>query len=150
MPLKYHDDGESSLGPTITTLSLGAKATMKIRLKDKYFRGFTASKKLLDNDPVLVSCDKYKERKELKSKWEKKEITDGEYNKLRAELAGQGKRKEATPVINLDIQHGDLVVMHGANLQKYFEVRPLLPKIMTCRLSHSSTALSPMTSYVLR
>lgn len=35
--IKYHDDGEKGLGPRIATLSLGAPATMLLRLKAKYF-----------------------------------------------------------------------------------------------------------------
>lgn len=123
MSIGYHDDGESSLGPTIATLSLGAKATMKIRLKDKYFRGCTASKKLLTEDIVLPGCEKYDERKELKTKFANKEITEKEYNERRLAIIKSMKRREGSPVISMEIHHGDLVVMHGADMQKYYEVK---------------------------
>ena len=29
-----------------------------------------------------------------------------------------GRRKHASPVLNLDLKHGDMVVMHGKDLQK--------------------------------
>lgn len=35
--IKYHDDGEKGLGSRIATLSLGAAATMSLRVKTKYF-----------------------------------------------------------------------------------------------------------------
>ncbi|MCJ1232791.1 hypothetical protein MMC14_000745 [Varicellaria rhodocarpa] len=65
--MKYHDDGESSLGPTVATLSLGGRAQMSFRKKRKY-------------------CT--------------------EYNKA---------------LVNLTLLHGDITVMHGAEMQKYYE-----------------------------
>lgn len=43
--------------------------------------------------------------------------------------SAKGKSKEADPVLHLELQHGDLLVMHGANLQKYYEVCVLSPVI---------------------
>lgn len=37
--LKYHDDGEYGLGPTVATFSLGAPAEMRFRMKKKYWTG---------------------------------------------------------------------------------------------------------------
>jgi co-chaperonin GroES (HSP10) len=102
---------------------------MKIRLKDRYFR--ISAKSPID-DPVLVSCDRFEERKALEDKWRQGSYNNDKYNKARANLAvGHGGRGEASPVITMDVQHGDLVVMHGEHLQKYFEVRLLFPEIMT-------------------
>jgi len=39
--IKYHDDGEMGLGPTIATLNLGHSAMITIRMKQKYFQGCT-------------------------------------------------------------------------------------------------------------
>lgn len=36
---QYHDDGESGLGPTVSSFSLGAPAEMRFRLKGKYYSG---------------------------------------------------------------------------------------------------------------
>lgn len=38
--IKYHDDGETGLGPTVATYSLGSSAIMRFRLKKRYHRGF--------------------------------------------------------------------------------------------------------------
>jgi len=96
---------------------------MKVRLKDQYFRGRSKSNKLVTNDPVLVSCGKYEQRKALKDELDNGSITAEEYDQRRTEICRAITRREASPIINMEIQHGDFVVMHGADLQKYFEVR---------------------------
>lgn len=124
MPLtlsQYHDDGESSLGPTIATLSLGAKSTMYIRMKYKYYHGYSKAKRLLDDDPVLDGCKAHGERLKLKQSLAEQLITKREYGDARRALLQKGRNGEATPIIKLDLHHGDLVVMHGESLQKYFE-----------------------------
>ena len=119
---QFHDDGESSLGPTIATLSLGAKANMLIRMKYKYHNGASRAKKVLNDDPVLKGCQFEDERRELKDKFESGEITREEYEEQRKETFKQRKAGEAYPLIKMELNHGDLVVMHGENLQKYYEV----------------------------
>lgn len=121
--VKYHDDGESSLGPTIATLSIGGKARMVVRLKDKYYRGRTAGNKLIDDDPVMVSCEEYEQRMALKHEFDNGSITLEEYNQRRSQIYKTIRRREAHPIIELDIEHGDLVIQHGEDLQKYYEVR---------------------------
>ena len=41
------------------------------------------------------------------------------------------RRKKASPVLNLDLKHGDMVVMHGKELQRIYEVgvQPLQPTV---------------------
>ncbi|EAS30635.2 uncharacterized protein CIMG_11674 [Coccidioides immitis RS] len=120
MAINYHDDGEDTLGPTVATLSIGAPATMLIRMKGKYFRVPEPKKKnIAPNDLVLPGCAMEKERRELKMLYENEGITCAEYWDALARL--KSSRKEAKPMCSLDLHHGDMVVMHGANLQKYFE-----------------------------
>ncbi|QQK43144.1 Oxoglutarate/iron-dependent dioxygenase [Penicillium digitatum] len=127
MKIGFHDDGESSLGPTIATLSLGAKATMLVRMKYKYFNGSTrrADTKqlgtLLQDDPVLKDCLFEGERRTLKKEYDAGEIPQGEYDDSRRALSMGRKGKEAPVTIKMELHHGDLVVMHGENLQKYYE-----------------------------
>ncbi|ODM15422.1 hypothetical protein SI65_09025 [Aspergillus cristatus] len=122
MKIGYHDDGESSLGPTIATLSLGAAATMYIRMKYKYYHGFSKARKLLDDDPVLQGCRFESERRTLKEQFKTGEITKDAYDALRREvLFKHGRNGEASPIIKMVLNHGDLVVMHGEKLQKYYE-----------------------------
>jgi hypothetical protein len=90
---------------------------MKVRLKTKYYRG------LVEDDPVLVSCYKYEERMALKGEFDKGSITKDEYNERRIKICSTVKRGEAKPIIDMKLQHGDFVVMHGADVQTCFEVR---------------------------
>ncbi|KAK2809772.1 hypothetical protein FQN49_008589 [Arthroderma sp. PD_2] len=122
MSIGYHDDGESSLGPTIATLSLGAPATMLIRMKDEYYNGFRKRDKekvYLQHDPVIPGCVNEEARAELAQKFATGEITAEEYLAARQTLPTS--RREAPPVCTMALNHGDLVVMHGPNLQKYYE-----------------------------
>ncbi|KAJ5908332.1 Oxoglutarate/iron-dependent dioxygenase [Penicillium taxi] len=119
MKIGFHDDGESSLGPTITTLSLGSQATMEIRMKGKYYHGKTKSK-LLSDDVVLEGCRFEEERRELKGRVLAGETTQAEYDSERSILL-KARAGEAPSFIKMDLCHGDFVVMHGENLQKYYE-----------------------------
>ncbi|KAM5456260.1 hypothetical protein MaudCBS49596_001281 [Microsporum audouinii] len=122
MSIGYHDDGESSLGPTIATLSLGAPATMLVRMKDEYYNGFRKRDKekiYLQHDPVLPGCANEEARAELARKFHASEITAEEY--LTARQALPTSRREAPPLCTMALNHGDLAVMHGPDLQKYYE-----------------------------
>ncbi|KAE8383316.1 hypothetical protein BDV26DRAFT_287818 [Aspergillus bertholletiae] len=122
MKIGYHDDGETSLGPTIATLSLGARSTMQIRMKYKYYKGQSNRNVLLENDPVLPGCAFQSQRQALKTEQENGVITQSKYDKQRRELFKSDRSQcEAKPFIKLDLHHGDMVVMHGENLQKYYE-----------------------------
>lgn len=170
---QYHDDGEDSLGPTIASLSLGAPSTMKIRMKYKYYHGFTkTSHKLLDIDPVLPKCENYKKRLELKTNFYNPPGTEYKgppetregYEKWRVERYSKEKnpkekhqkcvdkykeawwasyqsipqkeRRESPPdLIKMELNHGDMVVMHGAKLQQYFEVCVSIV-IILCNADH--------------
>ncbi|KAJ9206360.1 hypothetical protein DTO027B5_717 [Paecilomyces variotii] len=119
MAIGFHDDGESSLGPTIATLSLGAKATMSIRMKYKYYYGCSKLKNLIAEDPVLDHCCQHDKRAILKDQRMRGEITEEAYAQQRRALID--KRREPPTFIKMSIHHGDFVVMHGENLQKYYE-----------------------------
>ncbi|KAL5339399.1 hypothetical protein BJX70DRAFT_397849 [Aspergillus crustosus] len=142
-----HDDGEDTLGPTIASISLGAPSTMAIRMKYNYYHGYTKTKnkkkKLIDNDPVIPLCENYQRRRELKDKLDQSmlqlEQTYGEdldkleeFKKEAMELYKEewfdayskkpDKAHEAPPaVIKMQLNHGDMMVMHGEGVQKYFE-----------------------------
>ncbi|KAE8329966.1 hypothetical protein BDV39DRAFT_213445 [Aspergillus sergii] len=122
MKIGYHDDGETSLGPTIATLSLGARSTMQIRMKSKYYKGQSNRNILLENDPVLPGCAFQLQRQAWKTEFEHGMITQTKYNKYRNEFFKNNRTQcEAKPCIKLDIHHGDMVVMHGESLQRYYE-----------------------------
>lgn len=96
-------------------------------MKDKYYNGCTASKKLVADDPILPGCAKYEEKKALEQEFKSGQIDQAEYAKRRAALVTSTKRRECPPMCVMELNHGDLVVMHGALLQKYFEVSSPFP-----------------------
>ncbi|EAW12643.1 putative Rho guanyl nucleotide exchange factor [Aspergillus clavatus NRRL 1] len=121
MRIGYHDDGESSLGPTIATLSLGAKSTMSIRMKYKYYNGISKTKTLLKEDPALAGSRMEAERRSLKTQFASGEIDQATYDRLRRQTLQKGRCSEAPVYIKMELNHGDLVVMHGEDLQRYYE-----------------------------
>ncbi|KAH7044033.1 hypothetical protein B0J12DRAFT_577991, partial [Macrophomina phaseolina] len=138
--IDYHDDGEYGLGPTIATLSLGAPASMKIRLKAKHHNGVSKGGAYVNRPPV-PGCFKYEVRKTAHDELERLKLEDDEAYRARlkslpSELGLQTKGN-AKDVLNMHLGHGDIVVMHGAKIQEYYEhaVEPVgkLRFALTCR-----------------
>lgn len=122
---QYHDDGEKDIGPTVATLSLGGEAEMFVRMKEKYFsaKKISADTKNSDMD-VLSGCQLYEERMKLKQAYETHDdeqisVALNEFNDKRKT---QFRSRLARPCLTMTLRHGDMVVMHGADIQKYFEV----------------------------
>ncbi|KAL2859081.1 hypothetical protein BJX68DRAFT_262593 [Aspergillus pseudodeflectus] len=144
MAINYHDDGEDTLGPTIASLSLGAMAHKSLRMKYKYYNGFTkGSRKLVRHDPVLEGCPNREWRLELKQKLDNEELTWAAYEaawwaKYR-ETKGSPAR-DAPPCIKTQLHHGDLVVMHGDGVQKFYEHQVELEKGGGAKLRFALTA----------
>lgn len=79
-------------------------------------------KRFLDKDPVPSGCAKFEERKALKERLEAgldQESWQREFNKLMADVP---PTKEPKEILQFPLRHGSVVVMHGANMQKYYEV----------------------------
>ncbi|KAJ5765376.1 hypothetical protein N7520_004935 [Penicillium odoratum] len=122
MKIGYHDDGENGLGPTIATLSLGASSTMSLRMKPKYYHGRSKSGVLPKDDIVLPGCRLEKRRLTLKKQFKKGTIDRDTYDRRRATAFQHENLTGEAPVsVVMNLHHGDLVVMHGENLQKYYE-----------------------------
>ncbi|KAK7511804.1 uncharacterized protein IWZ02DRAFT_385467, partial [Phyllosticta citriasiana] len=123
--IDYHDDGEKGLGPTIATLSLGSTSNMRIRMKSKHHNGATKSGAYVDLPP-LIGCLKYEERKAahdiLEQLRAEGELDAAKYRvkQLPKEL-GLKSKGNAKDVLNMFLRHGDIVIMHGAAIQQYFE-----------------------------
>ena len=122
--LQYHDDGEASLGPTVVSLSLGCPAKMKWRLKTKYWCGFKDKLRQHYDPllPILPGCRKPEERHKLNklAKTASKEDLDAA---AKIALAfGKGESRSPQVVLEMDLRHGDYMVMHGASMQLYYEV----------------------------
>jgi len=163
--IKYHDDGEEGLGPRIATLSLGAPATMSLRVKAKYFSQVSKSRPAIYTDEkplplaLLESCG-YVEAALKKVGNGKQPCNDTYATRLAAwaELQGLRRkgdmaafrarakdipkeldlhRREAKPLLEFHLTHGDIVIMEGEKVQKYLEhaVEPHghLRFALTCR-----------------
>lgn len=118
---QYHDDGESTLGPTIATLSLGSRAKMMIRMKAKYYFGIKKSGVYNHLAPVLPGCKMYEERLELSSLYGK--ISNEAFEEAKETLCKKLRLVGSPPpLLTMYIKHGDMIVMHGAEMQKYYEV----------------------------
>ncbi|KAI8938200.1 hypothetical protein NX059_005861 [Plenodomus lindquistii] len=122
--ITYHDDGETGLGPTIATLSLGAPGTMRIRMKARHYHGVSTSG-IYDDAPPLPGCKSYTQRLALQPELEALKLSDTKaYNARRKQIPaelGLKARGQARDVLDLALGHGDVVVMHGRGLQRYYE-----------------------------
>ena len=121
---QYHDDGEKSLGPTVASISLGCPAKMKWRLKTRYWSGFKGkARKHYDPDqPVLPGCRKPDERHKL-NELAKTASTEKLDEAAQVALAfTKGEPRQPPVVLEMDLRHGDYMVMHGASMQVYYEV----------------------------
>lgn len=102
---------------------------MKIRMKEKYFKGCSARKIPTKGDPVLPGSSMYEERAELARKYRDGEVEKAEFDSQLQKIFAKPTRK-AQPTIEMQLRHGDLVVMHGEKLQKYFEVCAGVPILL--------------------
>lgn len=100
-------------------------------MKSKYYHGHggigvrakAKEYRLLRDDPVLQNCKHEDERRTLKQQYEAGEITQAQYDDARTQLFQKDKKHGKPPIlIDMHLKHGDLVVMHGGELQKYYEV----------------------------
>ncbi|KAI9828288.1 MAG: hypothetical protein M1819_006626 [Sarea resinae] len=133
--ISFHDDGEKGLGPTIATLSVGCPAKMTLRMKAKHFCGHFKSKYVAEK-PV-PGCCRYEERKAEYEKWVATSPEGRDAKGKSIVSAFKIKSKHGPAAVTIELNHGDIVIMHGADIQKYYEhaVVPegLLRFALTCR-----------------
>ncbi|MCJ1400048.1 hypothetical protein MMC11_003251 [Xylographa trunciseda] len=118
----FHDDGEKELGPTVATLSLGASATMSLRMKSRYFTGLTKNGNYDQTEPVLPGSCLEAERKALNRKWGR--VPEAKFSEMQKALYSNKQRRvprNGPVLLTLHLAHGDVVIMHGKDMQKYFE-----------------------------
>jgi hypothetical protein len=149
--LEYHDDGETGLGPRIATLSLGGKAKMHLRMKTKHFVGCSKQGVFVKERPVpgcfpigdFSSEEMYTRRLAAWKELEVLRTTD------RAAYARRGKEiprelglyghrtKHAQDAVTITLNHGDIVLMEGYEIQQYLEHKVVpeqcLRFALTCR-----------------
>ncbi|KAJ4984405.1 hypothetical protein SVAN01_10112 [Stagonosporopsis vannaccii] len=123
--ISYHDDGESGLGPTIATLSLGSPGVMKLRLKAKHHLGVSNAGVYTDAPP-LPGCVAHAARLALVQELAllKRSSAPTAYRQRLKEIPrelGLRRSGSARDVLTLRLGHGDVVVMHGKAVQRYYE-----------------------------
>lgn len=128
--INYHDDGEEGLGPTVTSLSLGAPARMNFRIKGKHWSGCGKSDEGGDrrftNVKPLEGTVKYAERL---AAWNELQTMDfpsakekGAYLKqLAKDLGLKQTHSGNAALMSLYLRHGDIMIMHGEEIQQYVE-----------------------------
>lgn len=124
--ISYHDDGESSLGPTIATLSLGSPAHMRLRLKSKHHLG-VSSAGIYTDAPPLPGSVAYAARLALVPALAQLKRSAGSAAAYRRRLRevprelGLRRQGSARDALTLRLGHGDVVVMQGEGVQRYYE-----------------------------
>ncbi|KAJ5087716.1 hypothetical protein N7456_011332 [Penicillium angulare] len=146
MKMGYHDDGEKGLGPTIASLSLGGSSKMTLRMKAKYFHGQTSSNCITKGDPVLKGCRLEEERRALREELDLGIKDQQAYEEALKALFRQNPKKTtgmAPVAVTMNLHHGDMVVMNGALLQRYYEHSVVPDKNSILRYALTARSISP-------
>ncbi|KAI6847056.1 hypothetical protein KC367_g3515 [Hortaea werneckii] len=145
--IEYHDDGEEGLGPRIATLSLGGKAKMYLRMKSKHFVGCSKTGVFTPDRPVPGGIDGKEMDEQRLAAWNGlqslKETNRAAYSKRLKEIPKElglysKKGKQAPDLVTVTLNHGDIVLMEGDDIQKYLEHKVVpdahLRFALTCRV----------------
>ena len=122
MKMNYHDDGESTVGNTIVSLSLGHAATMSFKMKDKIYNLHGLTKQNYDHTvPVIRGSKFWKEREGLNAEWVKL-TNQAKSGRLNAIFKALEMDRKASPVLfEATLKFGDMMVMHGEAFQKIYD-----------------------------
>ena len=94
---------------------------MSMRMKSRYFTGLTKGGNYDPQEPVLPGCFLERERQDLNASWGT--VTQAQFDEMREALYKNRKMPRNGPVLlTMYLGHGDNVVMHGNEMQKYYEV----------------------------
>lgn len=98
---------------------------MFIRMKEKYFSAKRFKHQYNNpNTEVVPGCQLYKERLRLKHAYASNDVIEirRAFTAYEKSFMEATKSKHARPCLSMVLRHGDIVVMHGREIQKYFEV----------------------------
>lgn len=117
---------------------------MYLRMKATHYWGISKTNRYDAKAPVLPGCYKEHERRALNAK--AKTLSKAEFEEERKAIyAGSKGRRLTTPILlTVHLHHGDMVIMHGAEMQKYYEVclDSNVPQITTTNVSYPSSIRS--------
>ncbi|PNS18046.1 hypothetical protein CAC42_4005 [Sphaceloma murrayae] len=135
--IKYHDDGEKGLGATVASLSLGYPADMWFRVKGKHWTGMTKGGQFVNTRPLPGTLEHEARTKAFEELNAAGTVNPARLREVAGDLDLQDNLRDRKPWLRLRLSHGDVVVMHGRQVQEYFEhqVDPLgtLRFALTCR-----------------
>lgn len=97
---------------------------MHFRMKERYYKGLTKSNKYNPTEPVLNGCALEGDRITLNALHGT--ISDEEFESRRVLMYKNKSLKGHKAFLSLKLVHGDMVVMHGGEIQKYYEVNVCL------------------------
>lgn len=107
-------------------MSLGCEATMSIRLKKKYLSIKKINWSKYDpKKPVIAGSRFAEERLRLNKMYNERVFNRKDLERLKTEVQAKvcaDKTNFASPCLTMKLKHGDMVVMHGSAIQKYYEV----------------------------
>lgn len=92
---------------------------MTVRMKELLY----SAKKHNSTTPILSGCQLYRERHQLNEDEVTMSKEDFANSQARfSNLARQIRTRLCPPILTMKLKHGDMVVMHGHEIQKYYEV----------------------------
>ena len=122
---QYHDDGEDELDETVASISLGAPAKMRFRIKAKHMSSYKLWEP--ENTPKEVKVET-RLQEAISVEEVQPEDNEGEDgpDEERAQPGVTAAKKEIhkEPRVKLELRlnHGDVVVMKGREIQRIWEV----------------------------
>ncbi|KAK9388217.1 2OG-Fe(II) oxygenase superfamily-domain-containing protein [Lipomyces mesembrius] len=99
----YHSDSEADIGATIASISLGSRAVMKFRKKVATSRLHNSSGQEMTNAENMLL-------------WSDIDTDDGIIPTCAA--PSNARKSGPGPILQLELGHGDVVIMHGTDIQR--------------------------------
>lgn len=123
------------MGPHIASWSLGGAAIMSFKIKSKYWVYKERVPENYDPElPVQDGSQSWKQRNALNDLYKAGRMQEYETAKKKLfddlNKKGEKTKKNGSAVLNLDLKHGDIVVMHGEDIQKLYDVRAATHKYL--------------------
>ena len=102
---------------------------MTLKMKERYYKGFTKGGNYDPNEPVLPGAALEQERKALNALHNT--LTADEFEQRCKKLYKDKAKNIGSPpvILTMALAHGDIIIMHGAEMQKYFVVRKHSPVV---------------------
>ena len=122
MKMNYHDDGESTVGNTVVSLSLGHPAVMSFKMKEKIYslHGLTAAN-YDPTAPVVRGSKCWVEREKLNAEWKSLPLRARTIRTNKIFKALEADRKSSPVLFEATLKFGDMMVMHGDDFQKIYD-----------------------------